>query len=285
MKILFVAVFNPNSTNTSQSESFKTNGHEVIEFNYRERMNVLGSNSARDEQLINVCHIEKPDVVIFSKCNEISFRVVDECNKVSKTILWYMDPVNTNFNQSLIEKIKRCDYTFCALWDSYMKAKDIGGNKVNFLHEGYDQTTNYPMDIPYEHDVTFIGQLREHRGNYLNHYSFKVINNAYAEQHSVAVSSSKINLNFTHGGTSDRTYKVLASKGFLLTESWPKMDDDFTIGKDLVVFNNPTDMVNKINYYLTHENERTEIANNGYNTVQKFSRLNWAKKIIQPIIG
>lgn len=283
MKILFVAVFNPNSTNTSQSESFKVNGHEVIEFNYREQAIIVGSNPARDEQLINICHIEKPDVVIFSKCNEISFRVVDECNKISKTILWYMDPVNSNFNQSLIEKIKRCDYVFCALWDSYLKAKDIGGDKVTFLHEGYDQTSNFPVETNYKHDVSFIGDLREHRKLYHNAYNFTVITNAYGKEHSTAVSSSKINLNFTHGGTSDRTYKVLASKGFLLTEKWPEMEKDFIDGRDLVTFNGIEDMKDKIKYYLFNNRERLRIAENGYNKVQKFSRIEWAKKILKVI--
>ncbi len=282
MKLLFVAVFNKNSTNWSQSDALKRNGVDVIEFNYREISSKIG-NSRRDEVLIEKCKKEKPDVILFSKCNEIHYRVVDECNKISKTILWYMDPLNSQFNTSLIEKINRCDLTFCALTTPYLKAKEIGGNKVFFLQEGFDHIHNYPMDVKKIYDVSFIGNLRNKRVDYHRNIPFKVISDAYVEKHSLAVSQTKINLNFTEGGTSDRTYKVLASRGFLLTEPWPEMETDFTIGEDLDIFTNVSELKEKIHYYLNNELEMGKIRDNGYNKVQKFSRIMWAKKIIEKI--
>jgi hypothetical protein len=282
MKILFVAVFNYNSTNVSQSDGFKKTGCEVIEFNYREIASQIG-NEDRDDLLVKTCQKEKPDAVIFSKCNEIYSWVISECNKVSKTVLWYMDPVNENFNSSLIEKIKLCNYTFCALWNSYQMAKKYGGDKVFFLQEGYDQTSNFPIETPYLYDVCFIGALRNRRMEYHQAIKFPVIQNAYGKEHSLIVSQTRINLNFTEGGTSDRTYKVLASQGFLLTEPWISMENDFTVGKDFDIFINVDELKNKIAYYLKHEDERLKIAEHGYNTVQKFDRINWAKQILNKI--
>lgn len=282
MKIIFVGVFNKNSTNWSQSDALKKNGVKVIEFNYRDVDKQLG-NDERDNLLIEICKNEKPDVVLFSKCNEIHYRVVDECNKISKTILWYMDPLNLNFNTSLIEKINRCDLTFCALTTPYLKAKEIGGNKVFYLQEGFDHIHNYPMDVKKIYDVSFIGNLRNKRIDYHRNIPFKVISDAYAEKHSLIVSQTKINLNFTEGGTSDRTYKVLASRGFLLTEPWPEMENDFTIGEDLDIFTSVSELKEKIDYYLNNEIEMDIIRDNGYNKVQKFSRLNWAKEIVKNI--
>lgn len=278
MKILFVAVFNKSSTNNSQSSAFIKNGHDVIEFNYREIASKIG-DLKRDDKLIEVCINENPDLVLFSKCNEIHHRVVIECNKISKTALWYMDPLNSNFNTSLIHKINLCDYTFCALWLPYIEAQGIGGDKVHFIQEGFDHIQNYPFEIDYKYDVSFIGNLRNKRLGYHKELKFDVITNAYGEEHSKSVSQSKINLNFTEGGTSDRTYKVLASKGFLLTEPWPNMEEDFTIGEDLVIFNTVNELKEKISYYLNNKKERLRIAENGFKTVQKFSRLNWAEKI------
>jgi spore maturation protein CgeB len=282
MKILFVAVFNYNSTNVSQADGFRKNGCEVIEFNYREIAAKHGDQH-RDEILIRLCWEEKPDVVVFSKCNEISYRVVSECNRVSKTVLWYMDTMNNNFNSSLTEKIKLSDFTFCAIWDSYIAAKKIGGDKVFFLQEGYDQTSNFPIESKYLYDVCFIGALRNRRIEYHNAINFPVIQSAFGKEHSLIVSQTKINLNFTEGGTSDRTYKVLASKGFLLTEPWESMENDFVIGQDLDIFTNIVELKNKIQYYLDHEDERLKIAEHGYITVQKFDRINWAKKIIEKL--
>ena len=104
-------------------------------------------------------------------------------------------------------------------------------------------------------------------------------------KHSKAVSETKVNLNFTEGGTSDRTYKVLASRGFLLTQSWPRIEEDFKIGVDLDTFDSVNDFKQKIEYYLTHEDERKEIAAHGYRTVQKFNRTNFAKEIISNAFG
>lgn len=282
MKIIFVAVFNYNSTNVSQADGFRKNGCDVIEFNYREIATKHG-NQHRDEILRRLCWEEKPDAVVFSKCNEINYRVVSDCNRVSKTVLWYMDPLNDNYNAALKEKIKLCTYTFCGLQEPFKEAKKIGGDKVFFLHEGYDHTSNYPVETEYEYDYCFIGNPRGWRMNYVNELNIPIIQDAYGKEHSEVVCSTKINLNFTNGGTSDRTYKVLASKGFLLTEPWDGMEDDFVVGQDFDIFTSVDELKNKINYHLEHNDERIKIAEHGYQTVQKFDRINWAKQIIEKI--
>ena len=282
MKILFVGVFNYNSTNVSQADGFRKNGCEVIEFNYRE-VAVRFGNQKRDEILYRLCWQEKPDAVVFSKCNEIGYHVVSECNGVSKTVLWYMDPLNANFNDALKHKIKHCTLTFCALQEPLKAAQKIGGDRVHFLREGYDQTSDYPRDLPYKHNYCFIGNARNERQKYVDTLNIPVIQNAYGNEHAEVVSQTKINLNFTEGGTSDRTYKVLASRGFLLTQPWEDMEDDFKIGEDLDTFESVEELRDKINFYLVNEVKRLEIAEHGYQTVQKFDRVNWAKQILEKL--
>src|SRR5579859_1069930 len=283
MKVLFVAVFTPGSTNISQSDGFKKCGWEVIEFNYREMAYHFGETK-RDRFIVDYAMNQKVDLVVFSKCNEVRTWVVDECNKITKTALWYMDTMNENYNSSLVEKIRKCNYVFCSIWESYENAKKINP-KTYFLHEGYDHLSNFPVETEPLYDVSFIGVLRNKRIEYHQALNFPVIQNAYGAEHSKIVSGTKINLNFTEGGTSDRTYKVLASKGFLLTEPYPQMENDFKIGVDLDVFTNVDELKEKIDYYLTHEDERKAIAENGYKTVQKFDRINWAKNLLEIVNG
>ncbi len=57
----------------------------------------------------------------------------------------------------------------------------------------------------------------------------------------------------------------MGSGGFLLTNYQADFDDCYTAGKDYVFFDSPEDMMDKIEYYLGHEKERTEIAHNGLN--------------------
>jgi spore maturation protein CgeB len=61
------------------------------------------------------------------------------------------------------------------------------------------------------------------------------------------------------------------------------MEKDFTPGKDLVVFTNVEEMKEKIDYYLHNEEERSIIASQGHETNKKFSRLSWAKNILNTV--
>ena len=277
MKIMFVAVFSDTSTNNAQSRGLQKAGCEVIEYNYRIRAGQLGSQEARDADIVRICQKYRPDLVLFSKCSGVHYSVIDECNKVTKTALWYMDPMH-NFNTELIEKIKRCHYTFSALTLPYLEAQKFS-NSAYFLHEGFDAAVNYPVDVSYKHNVSFIGNLRGERKTWQKRYPFHNYTTVFGKEHSVAVGESKINLNFTEGGTSDRTYKVLASKGFLMTQPWERMEKDFIDGRDLVTFTE-ADFEEKIKYYLNNERERKQIAEQGYHTVQKFNRDNWAINLL-----
>lgn len=285
MKILFIAVFNDKSTNNSQSIGFKTLGHTVIEYNYREPIeNKILTHRQRDNQIIELCKINKPDLVLFSKCNTVNINVIHECNNICKTALWYMDHIY-NMNEELLEKVKYCSYNFISRWDPYYKAKNINKNTF-FLQEGFDNENNiYIPNIEQIYDVTFIGTITGNgchfdREDYYKNIHFQVFNNVYNLEHSKIVCQSKINLNFSEGdGTSDRLYKLLASKGFVLTQPWKNIESEFKVGIDLDIFTSIDDLKNKINYYINNDKLRDEISENGYKTVQKYNRIQWAKVI------
>lgn len=84
--------------------------------------------------------------------------------------------------------------------------------------------------------------------------------------------SSKINLNLTakgiQSGASLRIYDVLGCGGFLLSNYQAELPEQFEIGKEIVLFESEKDLLEKIAYYLEHEEEREEIARNGYEKVK-----------------
>lgn len=289
MKILHVAVFTPISTNVWQANAFEEIGHNVIRYDYRNRAHILGNGGKanilkRDDELIGLCRTEKPDVVLYSKCNEMDIRVIKEHNKFRAiTVLWYMDNYH-NINGELIAKIKECDHIFCSTLLSVETAKKYNNN-VYKLHGGYDTKMHYPViNVSKTRDVVFIGCMYRYRWLFKNEVNFDVITGVYNEEHSKIVSSTKINLNFTEGdGVSNRIYKIMAAGGFLLTTPWKRMEDDFKIGVDLDIFNTPKELQNKIDYYLEHEVERETIARNGLQAVKRFDDLNYARRIIEVI--
>lgn len=87
--------------------------------------------------------------------------------------------------------------------------------------------------------------------------------------------ASKINLNITmrpiETGLSLRIWDVLGCGGFLITNYQAEVPEYFEIGKDLEVYENTNDLIQKVNYYLQHDSERIEIALNGYEKVTKYN--------------
>ena len=85
--------------------------------------------------------------------------------------------------------------------------------------------------------------------------------------------ASKINLNMTmrpiETGLSLRVWDILGCGGFLLTNYQAEIPDYFAIGKDLETYESMEELEQKVQYYLTHADERIEIAINGYEKVAK----------------
>ncbi len=84
---------------------------------------------------------------------------------------------------------------------------------------------------------------------------------------------SKINLNFTikpiQTGLPLRIWDILGCGGFLLTNYQQEIPEYFEIGKDLETFGSSDELLEKARYYLEHEDERKEIAKNGYEKVKE----------------
>lgn len=86
--------------------------------------------------------------------------------------------------------------------------------------------------------------------------------------------ASRINLNITmrpiETGLSLRVWDVLGCGGFLLTNYQAELPSYFEIGKDLDAYESQEELMEKVQYYLSHEEERVEIAIHGY---EKTARL------------
>jgi spore maturation protein CgeB len=75
---------------------------------------------------------------------------------------------------------------------------------------------------------------------------------------------------------------ICACGGFCITNYQPELEEYFELGKDLVVYESVEDLTDKVGYYLSHENQRYDIAKNGYEKVKKeFDYKTQIKKIMQ----
>ena len=82
---------------------------------------------------------------------------------------------------------------------------------------------------------------------------------------------SKINLNMTvkpiQTGLPLRIFDIMGCGGFLMTNFQAELPEYFEIGVDLEAYSSMDELVDKCAYYLEHEDERRNIALNGYRRV------------------
>ncbi len=83
---------------------------------------------------------------------------------------------------------------------------------------------------------------------------------------------SKINLNITmrpiEKGLPLRCFDILGCGGFLMTNYQEEVEDMFVIGEDLECYSSIEELIDKCDYYLTHEEERAVVARRGYERVK-----------------
>ncbi|RBI68999.1 hypothetical protein DQW77_16110 [Roseovarius sp. TE539] len=175
-----------------------------------------------------------------------------------------------------------------------------GYHRVSFLPHGFDPETHRPIEASardiadYGCDVSFIGSIskkkraameellqrageldiaiwgpptwREQGGAVAQAYrGSPVLGLEYAK----AISLSKINLGLMFEGSSDgarpdvltaRTFEIPGAGGFMLHERTDEAAEHFEDCTECVLFSDHDEMIDKIHYYLAHDDERRAIA-------------------------
>lgn len=120
-------------------------------------------------------------------------------------------------------------------------------------------TKRHTLDL-FTHDAAF------HMPNLRNHGTV-----SYYEQMPLVFRHSRINLNISlrsiKSGIPLRAFDIMGSGGFLLSNFQADFLDAFTPGEDFVYYESEENLLQKIDYYLEHEDERAAIAKNGHNKV------------------
>lgn len=93
----------------------------------------------------------------------------------------------------------------------------------------------------------------------------------YYSEMPLVFKQSRINLNISlrsiKSGVPLRAFDIMGSGGFLLSNYQEDFLENFTLGVDFECYESEKDLLQKIDYYLTHEDERIAIAKNGHDKV------------------
>lgn len=83
--------------------------------------------------------------------------------------------------------------------------------------------------------------------------------------------SSRINLNLTmraiETGVPQRVFDIMSVGGFVMSNYQEEMEELFVPDREIIVFHDMDEMMDKAGYYLSHEKKRVQIAMAGYKRV------------------
>jgi hypothetical protein len=242
-----------------------------------------------DGPLLKYCETHKPDIIVMgllggSPMNP-SYACLEKLQQMGVFIcvIWPDTGPGWGFG-TILEIGKRIDLNVS--WDNPRSPwHDAQPKPANYLNLWTPEDASLYYFHPYKDiDVSFLGSTDKYidRGLFLQHLiknkkDIKLFisggqreGKLTPEQYAEVVKRSKIGINFSLSQTGvfhqakGRIFEYTSCGGFLLDSANPSTADFFIPNEEYVPFHNPEDLMNKILYYLSHEQERLAIANKGY---------------------
>lgn len=169
------------------------------------------------------------------------------------------------------------DVVFIAQKD-YVPAfrRAIGHDQVHWLPLAAASDMHYKLDLPLVYDVGFVGNVHlAHRATarvrrlklLADRFKTNDFFRFYPPQEiSTIYSRSRIIFNTSLAGDVNmRIFEGTACGALLITDATANgLSDLFEIGHEIVTYTNDEDLIRKIDFYLTHDEERLRIARAGH---------------------
>jgi hypothetical protein len=232
-----------------------------------------------DDILPEFCLRHNIKIIMFCLMNGAKGNPSLECYQKLKNLgcylIFHWPDCGSTFGSQTIKQLGDLAYLHC-LWDNGITADNqflVSGQNIMRMWVPQDRSLFFidKQTIP----VSFVGTTKNYndRNIFLNYLSQNTPNiDIFIGG---GQRTSKINLNFSVSlaqfwQIKGRVFEILASGSLLLELKNPATERLFKSDFDYVDFSNPKEMVDKINYYLEHENERKKIAEQGYKTYNKY---------------
>ena len=247
-----------------------------------------------------------PDFILVIKGFYFTPKTYIEIKKINKNIkLLYFNPDNPlnnwhfgNSNQSILNSIIYFDVVLS--WGLFLKESYIrlGAKQVEHLMFAYDEkvyieknsTKFKALNTKFISDISFIGSWDEERENWikdLGDLNIKIWGNGWEKSCKAVkdkwqgmpaegsffrevVIKSRINLNFVRKQNvpshNMRTFEIFGLGGFMLSTYCSELDDIFP-NNQMTSFIDKDELINKIEYFLLNEVERSRIVFENQNII------------------
>lgn len=171
---------------------------------------------------------------------------------------------------------KKADFVFCAQKKAVEDMKRDGIPNPIWLPHAVEPQAYPKFDLlSKKYDICFVGHVssknredaldrlfREFPNFYYGQALFEDAARKYAESKIVFNIAMKEDVNM-------RCFEALATGSFLLTDWVPSIDELFEDGKHLVLYRSMDECIDKVKYFLAHDEVREKIAQAGYEHVIK----------------
>jgi len=200
-------------------------------------------------------------------------------------LFWAIDYDHTRYAQAKIIQnfCMKNKFSHIFVIDTKMieSGKQITG--INHSYLPYATSDKFcEKSINKDVDVGFIGSPYDDRVMMFPKNT-QYINGVIGDKYLEAISRIKINLNYSiTNGMNGKVFEILGCKGFLLTNN--THDSHKMFGNFLPLYESRGDLMEKVDYYLKHDNERDKIRYTCYDYVMKNETyVQRAEKIIELI--
>lgn len=173
-----------------------------------------------------------------------------------------------------LEMAKKADIVFCAQKRAVDEMKRDGVKNPIWLPHAVEPLAYQKGEMATKrYDVCFVGNVNsQNRADALDRLFSEFPNFYYGQAlfNDAANRFAQSKICFNISMTDDlnmRTFEVMSTGSFLLTNWIPTIEDLFEDGKHLVLYRSLDEMVDKAKYYLAHDDEREKIAQAGYEHV------------------
>ncbi len=267
----------------------------------------------------------KPDILFILQGDTIKPETIDIIKSKFKviTVNWYIDQNPLIANLSL-KAAKHYDHFFYSHSDGVRMNHEYGNKNVKLLYFACDPNVQKPVvpsadDIKlYGSDIVFVGSHYPERERTLSFLADMGLSIWGPRWSSIPASSplhkcikggtvdpsvwikifncSKIVLNIHAGFDGEKgslaqqatckVFEILACGSFEITDSSTDVNALFQTKRHLITYSSNSELKEHVIYYLSHENERKEIARNGYNEViAKHTYTQRMKEMLKIVTG
>lgn len=280
-------------------QSLKAMGHEVELFDYMTEIQVLGK-AAMNRKLLELTATSKPALAMFSLyTDQFEPETIRALGQYTRTLCFFHDDTwRVEFSQFWASHF---DYFTTPDVYGVRKYEALGLRNAIYFPFGCNELLYRKTETNPKYDVSFVGAWHPYRewlidrlkrgGFAVKVAGFRWPSGVVSHPEMIEIfNASRINLNMSNSASWDARYLLSSPRGLVNRLRSPKsveqlkarhfeingcaafqlsyyvegLERQYEIGREIAVYLDPDDLLQKVRMYLANETLRTEIAAAGY---------------------